>query len=523
MMFRAAFAFVIMVMVSPAWALSPELANELHRDINNWQVDRVRTKLTPFLNSDPSDPVVRLLQGRLLFFEGRYAEARVVLDSLAEEMGSAFTGELEFIRQEVVATHETLKQFSEQSSPDGRFLIRYMGRDELLVPYALDVLRRADEVYAKDFNYRPKGRIVVEIYPEIRYLAAVSPLSEEDIETSGTIALCKYNRLMITSPRALVRGYGWQDTLAHEFVHYYVNKRSENTVPIWLHEGIAKFQESRWRTQPGVVLEPPEEDLLARSVEADKLITFDQMHPSMAKLPSQEAAGLAFAEVHTVIGYLFEKHGYVGINKLLDALRDGAEMDAALRKAYGLDLDGLWSRWKTHIRAAKLKTYPGLVQRTLEFKRPGDSDDETPEPSYATIEEKQVKDFAHLGELLRARGRHRAAIVEYEKAMAIGGEGNPAIQNGAAASLLATGKPERVPTLLKRVALYYPGLVTTHLNIAEAYLATQRLELALPAFERARDINPFHPRPHHALSELYLKAGRAEDAKRETDALEYLK
>jgi len=523
MMMKRLLAIVTMLMATPAWGLSPELANELHRDINNWQITRVRAKLTPLLTIQGDDPMVRLLQARLLFFEGRYAEARVVVDTLAEEMGDAFTGELEAIRSEIVATHETLKQFSEFSSPDGRFLIRYLGRDELLVPYALEVLQRADAVYTADFGYRPEGRIVVEIYPEIRYLAAVSPLTEEDIETSGTIALCKYNRLMITSPRALVRGYGWQDTLAHEFVHYYVNKRSENTVPIWLHEGIAKFQESRWRTEPGVVLEPPEEDLLARSVAADKLITFQQMHPSMAKLPSQEAAGLAFAEVHTVIGYLFGKRGYAGLNALLDALRDGADMDAGLRTAYGVDLGGLWSRWKKYIKTAKLQTYPGLVQRTLEFKRPGDTGDEPPEPSYATIKEKKVKDFAHLGELLRARGRHRAALTEYEKAMALGGEGNPSIQNGAAASLLATGSPERVPALLERVARYYPGLVTTHLHIAEAYLATNKPDLACSAFERARNINPFHPRPHHALSELYTQAGRANDAKRETEALEYLK
>jgi tetratricopeptide (TPR) repeat protein len=231
---------------------------------------------------------------------------------------------------------------------------------------------------------------------------------------------------------------------------------------------------------------------------------------------------LAFAEVHTVIGHLFDRKGYSGINALLDALRDGAEMDGALRTAYGVDLSGLWQGWKTHIAAAKLKTYPGLVQRAMEFKRPGDDEGE-PEPSYASIEEKRVKNFAHLGELLRARGRHRAALTEYKKAMALGGEGNPAIQNGAAASLLATDAPEKVPGVLERVARYYPGLVTTHLHLAEAYLATDKSTLAITAFERARDINPFHPRPHHALSTLYTQAGRKADASRESESLEYLK
>ena len=57
-------------------------------------------------------------------------------------------------------------------------------------------------------------------------------LTEEEIKTSGTIALCKYNRLMITSPRDLVYGYGWADTVAHELIHLLINRRSRNTVPI---------------------------------------------------------------------------------------------------------------------------------------------------------------------------------------------------------------------------------------------------------------------------------------------------
>ena len=75
-------------------------------------------------------------------------------------------------------------------------------------PYIVDVLVATDKALAKDFGFRPSERILVEIYPEISFLAKVSPLTQKDIETSGTIALCKYHRLMFTSPRALVRGYG---------------------------------------------------------------------------------------------------------------------------------------------------------------------------------------------------------------------------------------------------------------------------------------------------------------------------
>ena len=47
------------------------------------------------------------------------------------------------------------------------------------------------------------------------------------------------------------------------------------------------------------------EKLLAGAVRKKKFITYQQMHPSMAKLPSQEDAALAFAEDRAVFRLLF--------------------------------------------------------------------------------------------------------------------------------------------------------------------------------------------------------------------------
>ena len=49
-----------------------------------------------------------------------------------------------------------------------------------------------------------------------------------------------------------------------------------------------------------------------RGLRKGRLITFDEMHPSMAKLPSQEAAALAYAEVYTLVGWMQQKIGYKG-------------------------------------------------------------------------------------------------------------------------------------------------------------------------------------------------------------------
>ena len=188
------------------------------------------------------------------------------------------------------------------------------GRDELLAPYALEALDRAWAALGDDFGDRPAGLTRVEIYPEVADLAKVSTLTLKEIETSGTIAICKFNRLMIVSPRALVHGYPWLDTLAHEFTHYVISRASHDQVPIWLQEGLAKFEEARWRSaKQGHASTPTMEHLLAAGLARKHLITFAEMHPSMAKLPSQEDTALAFAEeVYMVVEYL---HQTVGLGR----------------------------------------------------------------------------------------------------------------------------------------------------------------------------------------------------------------
>jgi tetratricopeptide (TPR) repeat protein len=308
---------------------------------------------------------------------------------------------------------------------------------------------------------------------------------------------------------------------------------SGNVVPIWFHEGIAKFQESRWHTAPAQPLAPPKEDLLSRSSKSDQLITFDQMHPSMAKLPSQEAASLAFAQVHTVIDFLYRKKGYGGIRKLIKALMKGncipttgngciRQMNRALRSVYGFGIKGLWKTWRKDLQRQGLKTYPGLVQRSLKFKRPGMNEEED-SVDYDTIDEKRVKDHAHLGELLRARGRFKAALAEYRKAIKIGGDGNPLVQNGAATAMLNMGLASQVPQALSRVLKYYPNALKTHLNLGEAYLESKKTIQAIASFEAAIGINPFHPRPYAALVQLYQQAGRSDDVARMRKTMEILK
>ena len=125
------------------------------------------------------------------------------------------------------------------------FIFRFKdGPDEILIHHAKEALEKSYDILGKLLNHYPSQKVIVELYPSREPFSKVSPLTLKDIMTSGTVALCKYNRLMAISPGSLLRGYNWLDTLSHEYVHYLLTQKSGNKVPLWLHEGLAKFFES---------------------------------------------------------------------------------------------------------------------------------------------------------------------------------------------------------------------------------------------------------------------------------------
>jgi hypothetical protein len=248
----------------------------------------------------------------------------------------------------------------------------------VLIPYASAALDKAWTALASDFAdssdpqaAAPTAPVRVEIYEEIADLARVSTLTLHEIETSGTIALCKWNRLMIVSPKALLRGYPWLDTLTHEYTHYIVSRAGRGQVPLWVHEGLAKFEEKRWRGPSGGGLSPAMEQLLSTALQKKRLISFEQMSPSMAKLPSQEDTALAFAEVYTFIEYLHGRAGFGGIRSLIRSLADGLGEARAMQTAFGVSRSTSWTMAGAAIcEVARRARIRGRLPKSCAFASP---------------------------------------------------------------------------------------------------------------------------------------------------------
>ena len=430
------------------------------------------------------------------FHEGDYAEATrlmeraIALAPTAPELSAR--REMQGLMQ---ATVEATRGFAESRSADGRFVVSYApGRDEVLVPYALETMQAADDALFEVLGTRVPGPVRLEIYPTAASLSAVSSLTVEEIERTGTIALCKWDRLMLTSPRALERGYPWTDTIGHEYVHLVLTRASRDKAPVWLQEGVAKFLERAWRGgAPHAELDPAVEALLAHAVAENELIPFDRLHPSIARLPSQEDAALAFAQVATFVEAFYARHGAEGLRDVVTRIADGADARDALAAVAGVPFSRLENRWLAELRRRPAPEDPPRMV-AMRFRHGSGDVDESRE-----IQIEDARRFFRLGNLLYDRGRAGAAASEYEKARERAPD-DPIVASRLGRAALSAGRSALALRALAPLVSRYPDHAPLLAALGSALLAEGRTEEARAQLMEAIRVNPFDPEPHCGLA-----------------------
>lgn len=486
-----------------------ELFQKGYYALDNWQfedADEIAVQVQTLLQTESK---ARLKEQACYFLaqywfdKGEYQKSFAQLDAaLAVNPKSG---------EDIKLFHQRVKRLSEifsgaQETQSRHFRLRWSDpRDQVLVKPGLLVLEQAFQALSRDFNFTPAGgKILVEIYPRLEDLAAGVGLEEKMLRDSGTVAICKFRRLMLVSPRCLLFGYDYQTTLSHELVHFFVYSRNGDTVPIWLHEGLARFEDQSYKNAAGQ-LDPVSKSLLISALQSNQLLTFSQMHPSFAQFKTPKQGQLAFAEVTTMVGFIRRQCGNDAWFKLLDLLKQGKNDKAALEQVCGQSFDALWAGWKQEIIAQNWKLIPGAEVLKLEFKEQSmkeGAEDET-EP---ILEKDQTSEYIRLGDLLRDRGFFQAAAYEYQKAVALEPYNSRALNKLGLCQVLA-GNFKAALEPLTRLTETYPQYSTGFVNLGLAYSGLQDDARAMAAFERALELNPFNPMPYRKLVELYAQTG----------------
>lgn len=483
-----------------------ELASRAEAQLEAWDVAGATQALDELVRSHPDSPEAAYFKGRILFEQGKYDEA-VKAYAEAEENGAG-KGALESDIGLARAAAEETK--GDPVFESAHFVLRTRpGKDTLLAPYALDALEKAYAGLTKDLGVQPAHKIRVEIYESAKALAHVSPLTVEQIKNSGTIALCKYSRLMVTSPKALLRGYPWLDTVSHEFVHYLVTQKGRNAVPIWLQEGLAKFLETRWRGTPGMAVDEMSLALLQDAAKKGKLIPFAKMHPSIAMLPTQEQAALAFAEVEAAIRLLYQHGGQAALTELVSAMASGMSDEEAVAQAYGKSFSQFEADWRAEVarpraKAVSQKNVRPAVAKKLVFKEDAKGRTEPGEiaAGHGAELDADGKRAARLGEIFYARRRWTAAVREYGRARQRASQEVPLVARRYAFSQMQLGHLAEAEEALGNAVLRDPEDEASQALYAHVLLKRGALDKARAALDSGIAVDPFDPDLHATYVEV---------------------
>ena len=504
-----------LLFAAPARADLRELAKNVEEQLEAWDVPGSSRAVDELVHSFPDSPEAAYYRGRVLFEQGKYDEAVKEYSEAAQRGATPGSFESLAHRESMVENDARLaRAAAEETRGDAIFESEHFtlrtrpGKDTLLAPYALPALEKAYAGLTRDLGVAPLAKIRVEVYDSAKSLAHVSPLTVEQIKASGTIALCKYSRLMITSPKALLRGYPWLDTLSHEFVHYLVTQRGRNTVPIWLHEGLAKFLETRWRGPPGMAVDEMQLQLLQEAARKKTLIPFARMHPSIALLPTQEQAALAFAEVEAAMRLLYQRGGQPALTELVSAMAAGLTDEQAVAQAYGKSFKEFEADWRAEVakprtRAVSQKSVRPQAAKKLVFKEDAKGRTEPPDLKASSPighalepEDAETKRAIRLGEIFYARRRWASAAHEYGRARARLPREIPLVSRRYAFSEARLGHYAEAEEALARAVEVDPEDEAAQALYGEVLKQLKKFDKAKIALDNGIAMDPFDPELH---------------------------
>jgi len=382
-------------------------------------------------SQDGTDPTVAIEKARLAIYEGECDKAVELLSrsDLAMSDETRHLGEIARGCARAMAGTVLVKDDAK-----GVWIRLQDDEDQALVPLLVDVAAKARDTLAKDLGVSLPKPVRVDLVRDQFTLCAMTGLPEEAAKTTGTVAIAKWGHVTMLSPRT--DGYGWMDTLAHEMSHLALTAGTRDKAPLWLQEGIAKHEETRWREAWPHDDMPSTDSFAAVGMAMNLGRPLDKLGPSIAMLPSAEQAAVAYSEVSSFVTFFAKEVGDNALPRLVERVK-AAEGDdpanVALKDVSGMDLAAWDARWKQH-----LATVPTDIPDELK-------------PGARMPEMHKVMKLARLGELLHGRGHHKSAAIEQAQAQALVPY-EATVRCYLAASLLADGQTESAKALVAKPA-----------------------------------------------------------------------
>ena len=217
----------------------------------------------------------------------------------------------------------------------GRFTIVYFPQDERLARSLVEGAARTDSF---PWLPRPRERVLIAIAPDARHFRRwAGPAAPE---WGVALAFPESRRVIIQGRAAGSEAGDPLETLRHELAHLALYERLGSRPPRWFQEGYASVAAREWRR----------DDVLATNVALALrgAPTFEQLEASFAG--GSATAQSAYALSYRAVAELASLDPERGLTLLFEYWVDARNLDAAIRRAFGMTLAGFQKEFQKRVR-----------------------------------------------------------------------------------------------------------------------------------------------------------------------------
>lgn len=456
----------------------------------------------------------RLLTAIRKFYLGDYEFAFEEIKNLS---AVKWDRETEYIVENIKAVNEIITNKYEKFESE-HFIVFLKGKDIILKEKILSELEKIYSFYQKIFNFYIDEKVRVEVYNSKQEFYVASTLGEEIVNRSGVVGICKFNRIMILSPENLPYGYRWVDTLAHEYLHFILNRITEYKLPLYLHEATARYFDTMYRSTNSLCLNISDRVLLLKAKQENKIIPFDSFRGSLAYLSSQEEVGLAFSELSSFVEYVVKLYG---VEKYVNFLREYKNYNIQKKENeekfyleyFGEKMDLLFSKWLDHIEQDKelYNKYKGVKYGIKFFS-------EDDEKNLIGLE---IEEYVRLADKYYKNKNKKMAVYYYNKALDVEPY-NPVAMARIAKAYYEMGNLEQAKSLLSECISVNPNYVYAYELLFEVVYLESDFDRIEQIYHAIMDINPFNYKIRKKYAEMLSDLGKTKPALKEYEIVSIL-
>jgi tetratricopeptide (TPR) repeat protein len=389
---------------------------------------------------------------------------------------------------------------------EGLILRMAPGEAQIYGERALQLLQRARSNLCEKYGIKLDKPVIVEIFPDPRDFGVRTFGMPHN---PGFLGVCFGRLITANSPASQsANPANWEAVLWHEFCHVVTLQMTRNKMPRWLSEGISVYEELQENKTWGQTMTPRYRQMILEG----GLTPVGNL--SSAFLAPRTPLDLQFAYYQSalVVEFLIDRFGLDALKQVLNTLREGTAINAALEK-HTAPIEQIEQEFDLFARERA-----GQLAPELDWEKP-----DAPEPGedWAALHPKNFWVLTH-------QAKERIAAKQWEEAKAPLNkliELFPShIEPGNAYALLAQAhrelnEPELERSVLSKLASLSGEAPDVYLRLMELAAAGEDwAEVTLNA-ERFLAVNPLLPQPYRWLVQSAERTGELDAAVRASRTL----